>query len=44
MEAVTLGMVTKGGSEVAVVPSDPGLAATEGAGTEPFLFCVPSAP
>lgn len=41
---VTFGMVTEGGSEVAVVQSDPGLAITEGAGRDPVLFCVLSAP
>lgn len=44
VEAVTFGMVTKGGSEVAVVQSDPGFAITEGAGRDTFLFCVLSAP
>lgn len=44
MELVTFGMVTKGGSEVAAVQSDPGFAITEGVGRDPFLLCVLSPP
>lgn len=44
VQLVTFGMVTKEGSEVPIVQSDPGFAITEGAGTDVFLFCALSTP